>query len=214
MASNYHQYCATQKCEVQRCIEAMPKRVRDDVADPLGSAPNPKKQAFPPPLPPPGDQPPLLTTAPAAHNSDTQSNENLEDNMADIRERLLQWREDNRRDLIGLAPAVSCEPAPDTASAANTSSGSQKPKVDFAAAVVKYCGASCTGMGSKRSTAASDELVMCDHCGEPIPTFRNDQLEIRRLLKQGKCNEACEQRTSCLYELCYGIRGQLSLIHI
>ena len=147
----------------------------------------------------------MFTTAPAAHNSDTQSNENLEDNMADIRERLLQWREDNRRDLIGLAPAVSCEPAPDTASAANTSSGSQKPKVYFAAAVVKYCGASCTGMGSKRSTAASDELVMCDHCGEPIPTFRNDQLEIRRLLKHGKCKEACEQRTSCLYELCYGI---------
>ena len=100
------------------------------------------------------------------------------------------------------------QPPPDTAPAASTSSGSQKPKVDVAAAVVKYCGPPYRGMGTRRSTVAKHELVMCDHCGEPIPTFRNDQLEIRRLLKQGKCKEACEQRTSCLYELCYGIRGQ------
>ena len=67
------------KCEVQSDTHVdrvrLSERIGDDVADPLDSAPKPKKEAFPSPLPPPGDQPPLLTTAPPAHNNDTQSNE-------------------------------------------------------------------------------------------------------------------------------------------
>ena len=65
------------KCEVQSDTHVdrvrLRKRIRGDVADPLDSAPKPKRQAFPPP--PPWDQSPLLTTAPAADSNDIRSNE-------------------------------------------------------------------------------------------------------------------------------------------
>ena len=63
-------------------------------------------------------------------------------------------------------------------------------------------------MGSKRPTATIDELVMCDHCGEPIPTFWADERETKRLIKQGDWKKACEDRTNLKYELRYGIWSQ------